>query len=189
MAPGKKPLGRIIRKIFLRHIWNGYTRHSMNLACLRAIMLLPFNAVVTIPAILFIFFGSGYRLATPATVAAGAVLFMAGFALAAWTIYLFSTIGKGTLAPWNPTKKLVVSGPYAHVRNPMLSGVLMMILGESAILLSWEIFAWFALFFAINTVYFMYCEEKGLKKRFGDEYSIYKKNVPRWIPRIRLWKG
>jgi protein-S-isoprenylcysteine O-methyltransferase Ste14 len=43
------------------------------------------------------------------------------------------------------------------------------------------------LFFAINHVYFILSEEPGLEKRFGQEYLEYKKNVPRWIPRLKPW--
>jgi protein-S-isoprenylcysteine O-methyltransferase Ste14 len=48
--------------------------------------------------------------------------------------------------------------------------------------------AWAILVFIINTVYFIFSEEPGLQKRFGEEYVEYKKNVPRWIPRLKPWK-
>ncbi len=44
-----------------------------------------------------------------------------------------------------------------------------------------------AVFFAINAVYFPLSEEPGLRRRFGDEYDEYARNVPRWIPRLRRW--
>ena len=102
----------------------------MKLQWLKAIIALPFNATVTIPFIILFFtdnlsFSSG---ALP--IVFGALIFFAGLFLAVWTMLLFAKIGKGTLAPWAPTKKLVVSGPYSHVRNPMLSGVIMMIMGS-----------------------------------------------------------
>jgi protein-S-isoprenylcysteine O-methyltransferase Ste14 len=49
------------------------------------------------------------------------------------------------------------------------------------------ILAWFLLAFGVNHVYFITSEEPGLYKRFGDEYLEYKKNVPRWIPRLTPW--
>ncbi len=160
----------------------------MSLPWIKAIILLPFNATVAIPALILYFTG---KLAAPTCTfysLAGMLMFLAGLLLAAWTMLLFAQIGKGTLAPWAPTKKLVVSGPYSHVRNPMLSGIIIMLFGESLIFSSWGIFAWGVLFFIINTFYFIFSEEVGLEKRFGDEYALYKKNVPRWIPRIRPWK-
>ena len=58
-----------------------------------------------------------------------------GFALPVWTVKLFVTVGQGTLAPWDPTSKLVVRGPYSHVRNPMITGVACILAGEA---LSWN---------------------------------------------------
>ena len=160
----------------------------MKISWLKAIVALPFNAVVTIPLVLVLFFD--WPPLPPGIIFLGLalVLLAAGLSLAVWTMFLFASIGKGTLAPWNPTKRLVVEGPYAHVRNPMLAGVLAIILAESILLSSWALFAWFCAFLAINTVYFKLSEEKGLEKRFGMEYVVYKRNVPMWIPRLRAWK-
>ena len=69
---------------------------------------------------------------------------MAGFALWVWTVRLFARIGRGTLAPWDPTERLVVEGPYAHVRNPMITGVLAVLLGEALIFGSTAIAIWAA---------------------------------------------
>ncbi len=77
---------------------------------------------------------------------------------------------------------------YAYVRNPMILGVIIVLLGESLVISSWSIFAWAILVFLINTVYFIFSEEPGLQKRFGEEYREYKRNVPRWIPRSKPWK-
>ncbi len=59
------------------------------------------------------------------------------------TIRLFVTVGKGTLAPWEPTQRLVVQGIYRHVRNPMISGVILVLLGESVLTASLPLFWWF----------------------------------------------
>ena len=59
------------------------------------------------------------------------------------TIRLFVTVGKGTLAPWEPPQRLVVQGVYRHVRNPMISGVLCVLLGESVLTASLPLFRWF----------------------------------------------
>ena len=117
----------------------------------------------------------------------GAVLIAAGLALVVWTIALFGTVGKGTLAPWDPTSRLVVRGPYRHVRNPMISGVLGILLGEAVLLGSVPLLVWFGLVFAVNAVYMPLVEEPGLRRRFGEDYEKYKANVPRWVPRLRPW--
>lgn len=119
----------------------------------------------------------------------GAVIFLFGFFLLVKTIGLFINIGKGTLAPWDPTRKLVVVDIYKYTRNPMISGVLFMLLGESIILGSLSILIWCVLFFFVNQTYFILSEEPGLVKRFGDEYTAYKKNVPRWLPRLTPWEN
>jgi protein-S-isoprenylcysteine O-methyltransferase Ste14 len=155
--------------------------------------VLPFTVLIIIPAAILWISGSfrigwGYGLPWDAVIVlAGAVLMGNGLYYLSISIWLFINIGKGTLAPWSPTTKLVIIGPYRFVRNPMISGVLMTLLGESVAFGSVGIFIWFILFFLVNHIYFAYSEEPGLARRFGEEYLIYKKNVPRWIPRFTPW--
>lgn len=96
--------------------------------------------------------------------------------------------GNGTPAPWDPPKKLVVRGPYRHVRNPMISGVVLLLLAESLWLQSWPIALWMMIFVIVNMIYFPLFEEKGLEERFGNDYRRYKAHVPRWVPRLRPWE-
>lgn len=70
----------------------------------------------------------------------------------------------------------------------MVTGALFMLLAEAMLFHSWPVAIWTAIFFVLNTVYFSLSEEKGLEKRFGDDYRVYKAHVPRWIPRLRAWK-
>ena len=109
-----------------------------------------------------------------------------GLALFGWCISLFAQIGQGTLAPWDPTRHLVAAGPYRLSRNPMITSVALMLLGEALFWRSGSVALWAGLFILINHVYFVLAEEPGLEKRFGDDYRAYKKQVPRWLPR---WKG
>jgi protein-S-isoprenylcysteine O-methyltransferase Ste14 len=156
---------------------------------LRAIAVLPGLGIVGVPATILIVTGAveiGWGL--PAELAwlpllVGAALIGAGLALMYRTISLFARVGEGTLAPWDPTRKLVVQGPYRYARNPMISGVLAVLLGEAALFGSPPLAAWFAAFFAINAVWFVLVEEPGLRRRFGREYEAYARAVPRWIPR------
>jgi protein-S-isoprenylcysteine O-methyltransferase Ste14 len=122
------------------------------------------------------------------TSAPGLFLIFMGLFIMSLTISSFIKIGKGTLAPWSPTKKLVIVGLYGHVRNPMILGVLIVLIGESILFLSVNIFAWVVIFFLINNIYFRLHEEPNLEERFGDEYREYKKNVPRWIPRQKPYR-
>jgi len=115
---------------------------------------------------------------------AGLILILFGLTMMAMTISSFIRIGKGTLAPWLPTKRLVIKGPYRYVRNPMILGVMTVLLGEALVLWSQNIFIWTAIFLLINTVYFILYEEPDLEKKFGNGYLRYKKHVSRWLPRL-----
>lgn len=100
---------------------------------------------------------------------------------------LFARVGQGTLAPWDPTQRLVAQGPYRYVRNPMISGVLCVLLGEAALFGSAPLLVWAAAFFALNAAYIPLIEEPGLEKRYGAAYEAYRRNVPRWLPRRTPW--
>jgi protein-S-isoprenylcysteine O-methyltransferase Ste14 len=119
--------------------------------------------------------------------AIGAPVLAGGLAFFAWTLSVFVRQGRGTLAPWDPTRRLVVQGPYRHVRNPMITAVLTILAGEALLFGSTAIAIWFGVFFAVNALYFPLSEEPGLRRRFGAEYDEYARNVPRWIPRLRPW--
>jgi Putative protein-S-isoprenylcysteine methyltransferase len=155
-------------------------------------LILPVTVTVIIPVLAILGFNN-HLLAfdsalSGAMLAIGTFLIVLGLGFVIYTNQAFFRIGKGTLAPWDPPKKLVVAGAYRYVRNPMISGILMIVLGETLIFASIELFALFILFFIVNHVYFVYSEEPGLVKRFGDDYILYKKNVPRWVPRLKPWK-
>lgn len=117
----------------------------------------------------------------------GAATLLAGLALFAWSLYHFATRGRGTLAPWDPPRALVVSGPYRFVRNPMISGVIFVLCGEALVLLSLPHAIWAATFILISVVYFPLVEEPSLEARFGDAYREYTRHVRRFVPRARPW--
>ena len=100
----------------------------------------------------------------------------------AWTVALFAGVGRGTLAPWDPPERLVVRGPYRYVRNPMITGVVSVLLGEAALFGSPAVLAWAGFVFALNAVYFPLIEEPDLRSRFGADYDAYAAHTPRWLP-------
>jgi protein-S-isoprenylcysteine O-methyltransferase Ste14 len=151
----------------------------------RAVLLLPFAATAVVPVLILWWTGETNVWWGGA---AGVVLIAVGLVFVVWTIRLFSTIGDGTLAPWDPTAKLVARGPYLHVRNPMISGVAFVLVGEAVALGSTALLVWFAAFVAVNAVYIPLVEEPGLRRRFGEDYEAYRTNVPRWLPRLRPWE-
>src|SRR5262249_32306872 len=163
---------------------------------LRAILLLPFMAAVVIPGVLLWLTRPdtlGLWQSAPATRVGlpvlGGVLLCLGLVLMVATIRLFVTVGKGTLAPWNPTQRLVVRGVYRPVRNPMITGAVFVLLCEAILAASLPLFVWFVLFVLGNVIYIPLAEEPGLVKRFGDDYLAYQRNVPRWFPRVRPREG
>lgn len=156
-------------------------------------MLLPGTAAVAVPALIVWRTGAvsvGWGL--PAgldllPVIIGVAVVAAGAALFAWTVRLFARRGRGTLAPWDPTSKLVVQGPYRHVRNPMITAVGCILAGEAVLLGSPPLALWLGAFALVNAVYMPLVEEPGLARRFGAEYEAYRAAVPRWLPRPRPW--
>ena len=161
---------------------------------LLAIGLLPFVVTVVVPAYIIrtsstlnISWGLPSPLGLLPTLL-GSVLVGLGVLLVYKTVSLFATVGKGTLAPWDPPRRLVIRGPYRHVRNPMISGVLSILLGEAILLGSVPLVVWFVIDLALNALTIPLVEEPILDGRFGSDYVTYKRNVPRWIPRPKPWK-
>lgn len=123
-----------------------------------------------------------FRIAGAALVALGAAALLDSFAR-------FAMRGVGTPAPVLPARNLVVTGLYRHVRNPMYVAVVSVILGQALVLgdvrvLGYGLLVWFAChLFVIGY------EEPTLRGSFGAEYEAFRANVPRWIPRLRGWRG
>jgi protein-S-isoprenylcysteine O-methyltransferase Ste14 len=162
----------------------------------RAIILLPGTVMLVIPGIILWHTGTDTWGPWKSVPELRLILLFLGFIglgvgllLMIATIRLFVTVGKGTLAPWDPPQRLVVRGVYRHVRNPMISGALCVLLGETLIAASLPLFRWFLIFAFIHGTYIPLLEEPLLVKRFGEDYSTYRQNVPRWIPRVTPWEA
>lgn len=154
--------------------------------------LLPITVTILVPLLILTSTNTdiGLGLSTPLNLlptTLGLLLIVGGLILVVMTISWFITIGKGTLAPWTPTRRLVVVGIYRYVRNPMISGVGAIVFGEALFFGSNGLFIWALCFVIINLIYIPLSEEPGLRKRFGVEYDEYARNVPRWIPRRTPW--
>ena len=152
---------------------------------LKAILILPFNVLISIPLLILYFSGfETIEIKNIFLLFLMFMLFVSGLILMIWTMKLFARVGKGSPAPWNPINKLITTGPYAYVRNPMLLGVFLFLGGECLMFQSWALFYYLLFFIGVNLVYFPLSEEKGLYKRYGNEYLEYKRNVPRFLPRL-----
>ena len=115
----------------------------------------------------------------------GIVLFLAGALLSFSGGYYLLLRGGGTPLPFDPPKRLVVAGPYAHIQHPMALGLLSMAFAEALWFHSASLGIYvFLLATAIN-LYLVYFEEPGLEERFGEDYRAYRIAVPRWLPLSR----
>jgi protein-S-isoprenylcysteine O-methyltransferase Ste14 len=119
----------------------------------------------------------------------GAALVVLGAAALLDSFARFALRGLGTPAPVAPPRHLVVTGLYRHVRNPMYTGLVAAILGQALLfgntaLLGYALLVWIA----VHLFVVLY-EEPTLARTFGDEYAAFRANVPRWIPRVRGWRG
>ena len=158
---------------------------------LASLVLLPGVVTVAVP----LWIARRYRIellppdgmAAMLAVAAGTPVLALGIALFAASLLHFFARGAGTLAPWDPPRRLVISGPYRYVRNPMIAGVLFVVLGEALVLRSLSHLAWAGAFLAVNAVYIPAIEEPALTRRFGDDYARYRGQVRRFLPRVVPW--
>ena len=158
---------------------------------LLAIAVLPFTVCVLVPmwiarryAVSPALGGSAGELALQL---AGVASLCVGLALFAASLRRFAGEGRGTLAPWDPPRALVVRGPYRYVRNPMISGVIFVLFGEALLLVSPPHGVWAAAFLVLNLVYIPLFEEPQLAQRFGGPYREYCRHVRRFLPRLRPW--
>jgi len=159
----------------------------------KGFLLFPGIVFILIPAIILLISGHVRwfcgKTFPESMVVVAVTFFLAcvGVSVALWTVMLFHTHGNGTPVPWAPPKKLIVLGPYAYVRNPMIMAALAILLAGALLFGSIGILIWAGVLWGLTTLYITLIEEPGLKHRFGDEYVEYSKNVARWVPRMTPW--
>src|SRR5262249_26139074 len=100
-------------------------------------------------------------------------------------IWEFARSGRGTLAPMDPPRDLVVRGLYRYVRNPMYLGVTAIILGEALLARSQALVLYWAVWFLAANLFVIAYEEPNLRRRFGQSYELYTQQVGRWLPRLK----
>ncbi len=118
----------------------------------------------------------------------GAVLVAAGAAALLDSFARFALRGRGTPAPVLPTRHLVVTGLYRHVRNPMYVAVVSAIAGQGLLLGDLRVLGYGALVWMVFHAFVLGYEEPTLRRAFGAEYEEFCANVPRWIPRVSGWR-
>jgi protein-S-isoprenylcysteine O-methyltransferase Ste14 len=127
----------------------------------------------------------GLHVATPAFVSAvGIILLVPASALGLWSAFAMSTHGDGTPLPSAATTRLVTSGPYRLVRNPMAVAGIMQGAAVGLILQSWLVVAYAIAGSVVWNWFVRPVEEADLVAKFGDEYVLYQSRVRCWIPRL-----
>jgi protein-S-isoprenylcysteine O-methyltransferase Ste14 len=108
-----------------------------------------------------------------------------GMGLLAACIWEFARSGRGTLAPVDPPRELVVPGLYRYVRNPMYLSVTLIVLGEVLLTGSRGLLLYWVIWFLAVNLFVRFYEEPDLRRRFGPSYEHYTGAVERWLPRFR----
>src|SRR6202521_2193031 len=119
----------------------------------------------------------------------GMAIGAAGAAVALWCIFTFATIGRGTPAPFDPPRRLVIQGPYRFVRNPMYIAAGLTLAGAALFYESWAILGYTGLFLLATHFAVVWSEEPILRRTFGQEYEAYCGRVRRWWPSGRTSEG
>ena len=114
----------------------------------------------------------------------GMILGGAGAALAIACILTFVFVGKGTPAPFDPPRLLVIRGPYRLVRNPMYLGAGLALLGAALFYQSIPLFAYAGAFLLVTHLFVVTYEEPALRRTFNGDYEAYCERVGRWCPRL-----
>jgi protein-S-isoprenylcysteine O-methyltransferase Ste14 len=147
--------------------------------------LLPGTVTVLIPYRLISSRGTGVLAGHPALGYLGVPLIVIGSTGLVWCIWEFFSAGRGTLAPVDPPKYLVVRGLYRYVRNPMYVSVVTILLGEAIFFGSVPVLFEAGVFIVLAHLFVLFYEEPILRRRFGKSYERYTQTVRRWIPRLR----
>jgi protein-S-isoprenylcysteine O-methyltransferase Ste14 len=111
-----------------------------------------------------------------------------GTAIAVWCVFTFVLVGRGTPAPFDPPRRLVIRGPYRFVRNPMYIGAILTLLGVALFYRSLSILIYAGMFFLATHLFVVLYEEPTLRRTFGSDYETYCGRVNRWWLSFNVWR-
>jgi len=114
----------------------------------------------------------------------GAAVTLIGAAMYFRCAWEFAARGLGTPAPIAPTKYLVTTALHRHIRNPMYVGVAFVILGQATVFRSVHLVEYAAAMLLVAHIFVVLYEEPTLHRQFGESYDEYRRQVPRWLPRL-----
>lgn len=148
-------------------------------------LAVPIPVTIGVPTLLAWRSGALHAPTGAAWAWAGAAVGLLGAAGYAWCALNFARHGRGTPAPYDPPRELVVAGPYRFVRNPMYLAALLVVLGQAlfwaSLLIGGYALALLILFHLRVTRY----EEPALAREFGAAFDRYRATTPRWLPRVK----
>jgi protein-S-isoprenylcysteine O-methyltransferase Ste14 len=119
----------------------------------------------------------------------GLVPIILGLVILIGFIWGFIVAGTGTPVLYDMPEELIVRGSYRFVRNPMYVGYYLLLLGQAILFKSFGFLLYLAVLFLLFHLLVVFVEERMLKEKFGELYEQYCKSVPRWIPRLRAFRG
>ncbi len=119
----------------------------------------------------------------------GLLIFTVGAVIALACVFTFALIGKGTPAPFDPPRKLVVRGPYRFLRNPMYLGASLAVAGAAVYYESLALLGFVAGFLIVTHLFVVFYEEPTLRRTFGADYESYCRRVHRWWPTLARTAG
>lgn len=128
-------------------------------------------------------------IAQPPLATLGGLLLALGAVLLLDCFARFAMRGRGTPAPIAPPQRLIVTGAYRRVRNPMYVAVVSLILGQAALFASLPVLFYGLVVWAGFHAFVLGYEEPTLRRQFPQDYAAFTAAVPRWIPRLTPWRG
>jgi len=143
-------------------------------------LLVPATVAVYIPWLIV----RSQPLASLASLFVASILFAVGATIYLWCVWDFATFGRGTPAPVDPPKRLVVRGLYRYSRNPMYVGALTVILGWVVLFPTLTLLLYGLCVAIAFHLFIVFYEEPHLRKVFGAEYEEYCSRVGRWLARL-----
>ncbi len=146
------------------------------------IVLFPGTVVVYIPYRLLAPFSIAELISWSVTQYVAVLVLAIGVSILLRSIWSFAHVGKGTLAPFDETQKLIVVGLYRYVRNPMYDGVILILLAESWFFWSSVLLSYTGFCFIVANILVIGYEENRLRHKYADEFRQYCRRVGRWIP-------
>jgi len=159
------------------------------LASTLVLVIAPGTVTVLVPWLITDWRSHPPLLGLPALRAVGVLLILVGAIPVLESFARFALKGRGTPAPILPPERLVVSGFYRYVRNPMYVGIVCLVLGQALLFGDPRLLVYCAVLALGFHLFVVGHEEPALRRKFGSDYERYRAHVARWLPRLAPWHG